>query len=170
MKKVLLSAAILASVPISSAFAENVAISVNPVGFFFGVGNVRAEYLGISNNVGIFGGGLFTFGRKFGDVNVSAFGAEAGGRYYFMGDHSGPYLQGGVGFIRISGKDSRGATGSSTLIFPSALIGFRLGSKFFIDAGVGGSYYMGNFSVGNVKIAAFNGFALALDLSLGLKF
>ena len=180
MKKVLLSAAILASVPISSAFAENVAISVNAntAVFIFSQGdarfapwgNVKVEYLGISNNVGVFGSGLFIPPLKLGNANVSGFGAEAGGRYYFTGTHSGPYIQGGVGFLKISLKDRSGTTVSTDIIFPSTLIGLKLGSKVFIDIGVGGRYYMGNLSVGNVKIAAFSGFSLALDLGLGIQF
>ncbi len=169
MKKGTALALLLILTAVFPVFAQKFAISVNPIGLALGLANLRVEYLGIEK-VGVFGGGVFAM-AKSGDISATALGGEGGGRYYFSGGHRGGYGEAGVGFISLTVKnDNTGRSSTGTIIYPFGLIGYRFGSQFFFDGGIGAAYYIGEVKVDGQGVGAFSGFFPLLQLALGIKF
>ncbi len=169
MKKAIALTLSLSLSAVSPVLAQKFAVSINPIGVVFGLANARVEYLGIEK-VGIFGGGVFSM-AKSGDLSATAIGGEAGARYYFSGDHKGGYGEAGGGFISLTIKDnSTGNSATGTIMYPFGLLGYRFGSQFFFDGGLGAAYYIGEVKVDGTGIGAFSGFFPILQLAFGLKF
>ncbi len=168
MKKVLTASMLSVLVFITPVFSKKWSVSVNPLGLLFGIANARVEYLA-EGKLSYFGGGAFASVQSLG-LSASAIGAELGVRRYFSENHKGAFLEGGAGLLNLSLKDDFGNTASGTIIYPFGLVGYRLGSSFFLDAGIGANYYIGRVDVNGSTIGAFSGLSLNILLGLGLKF
>ncbi len=97
-------------------------------------------------------------------------GLEGGGRYYFSDNYTGPYGEAGAGFISLTLKDDFGNEATETLLYPFTLVGYRWGSSFFVDAGIGGVLYTGKVELNGSTVGTFSRFSPRISLAVGMMF
>ena len=132
-----------------------------------GIG-LRGERL-LSKDRSIFVGGSYSSATS-GDVTASAFSLEGGGRMYFSPNHKGAFAEGGLGLTSLTLRDNLGNTASGVIFYPFGLVGYRLGTRVFLDGSIGVAFFIGRVALNNVTIGAFTGFSPVVNLGLGVKF
>ena len=122
---------LLLSVP---AFSQKVAITVNPLTAFFGIANVGVEIPSVWRDKTSLRVNLSYLRTEFFGVNIAFYGLEGAGRYYFGGKPAGAFGEAGLGIMIASLGSSAGS-----IVYPYSQIGYRFGSKVFLDLAVGAS-------------------------------
>lgn len=177
MRKFALALGTLALVSASQATeidTSKLAVSVNPVGVLFGIGNVDVEFQAMN-----FKGFVPAIGGSFarwtsGDDKLTAFGIYGAGRIFSDKERlAGWFGELGLGVSYAKAEnDTLNLSASSTVVFPYAMGGYRWvfgGNRWQTELGLGAGYMIGNLEANGYDFG-FTGFAPTGRLAIGYRF
>ncbi len=153
---------------------SKVALSVNPLGVAFGIGNIDAEFqaMNIRGFVPAIGGSFAKWSS--GSDDLTAFGVYGAGRIFSDKEKLAKWFgEFGLGLEYAKAtNNSLGLEATATLIYPYAIGGYRwlLGSdKWQIDLGLGVAYWIGSLEANGYDFG-FTGFVPTGKLAVGYRF
>lgn len=176
MRKFALTLGTLALVSASQATevdTSRVAVSVNPVGILFGVGNVDVEFqaMNVKGFVPAIGG---SFARwTSGDNKATLFGVYGAGRIFSDKERLASWFgEIGLGVSYAKAKnDTLNLSASSTIVLPYAMGGYRwvFAGKWQAELGLGAGYAVGSLKANGYDFG-FTGFTPTGKLAIGYRF